>query len=226
MNKLILEKVRELLEKDNSGHGIDHVIRVHTLAMEFSEKESADNNIVELAALLHDVDDYKIFGEESARSLINASRILDESGVDNATKQAVIDIIKTMGYNKFLEGIRPSSIEGMIVSDADMCDALGAQGILRTYAYNASKGNPFFDKSLSPIGSSLDAEEYRTARTGHSVQHFFDKLLTISGILMTKAGRDEGAVRQKIMVDFLEELFREEDAKIWSEYLSTFLKTN
>ncbi|HBO64830.1 TPA: metal-dependent phosphohydrolase [Candidatus Saccharibacteria bacterium] len=224
MNEFVLEKVRVLLEKDKSGHGMDHVMRVHGLAMKFAEKENADKNIVELAALLHDVDDYKIFGQESARHLTNANRILDQLGADPMTKRAVVNIIQTMGYNKFLEGIRPTTLEGMIVSDADMCDAIGAQGILRTHAYNASKGNPFFDVNLDPIDSHVDANAYRAAKTTHSVQHFFDKLLTIPAILMTGAGREEGALRQDIMVHFLEELFREESAQKWSDHLQNFLK--
>ena len=130
-----------------------------------------------------------------------------------------------MGYNKYLDGIRPSSLEGMVVSDADMCDAIGAEGILRTHAYALAKGHSFFDTSLPPTDTVPDGETYR-ASAGHSVQHFFDKLLIIPSIMMTAAGREEAVKREKIMIDFLEELFREARAERWQVKLRTFQDKN
>lgn len=218
----VRNKVSGLLGDDASGHGMDHIERVYRLAMQFAERERADKNIVALAVLLHEVDDYKLFGEESAKNLTNAHRILDSYETNDETKSKVIEIIRTMGYNKSLEGVRPNTLEGMIVSDADMCDAIGAIGILRTHAYNASKGNEFFVRTLGPESGVKSASVYRSAKTSHSVQHFFDKLLNIPSMLMTEAGKQEGEKRKKIMNDFLMELFREEDAVIWAEYLREF----
>lgn len=218
----IRNKVKELLGNDTSGHSMDHIERVYRLAIQFAEQEHADKNIVALAVLLHEVGDYKLFGEESAKNLTNAHRILDSYEMDEETKSKVIEIIHTMGYNKTLEGVRPNTLEGMIVSDADMCDAIGAIGILRTHAYNASKSNEFFVKTLDPDSAVTTASEYRSAKTSHSVQHFFDKLLKIPSMLMTEAGKQEGEKRKKIMNDFLMELFREEEATIWTDYLVEF----
>jgi len=53
----INEEVAELLSGDH-GHGFDHVARVGSIALRFARQEQADVEIVELAALLHDVDDY------------------------------------------------------------------------------------------------------------------------------------------------------------------------
>lgn len=218
----IWSEVKELLGNDTSGHSMDHIQRVYHLALQFVEQESADKNIVALATLLHEVDDYKLFGEESAKNLTNTRRILDSYDTDDDTKSKVIEIIRTMGYNKSLEGTRPNTLEGMIVSDADMCDAIGAVGILRTHAYNASKGSEFFVKALAPKSAVASAHEYRFVTTSHSVQHFFDKLLKIPSMLMTESGRKEGEKRKKIMIDFLAELFREEDAAVWLDYLKEF----
>ena len=117
--------------------------------------------------------------------------------------------------------IRPDTLEGKIVSDADMCDAIGSMGILRTHTYTLSKGNEFFDKTLSPE-ELVDVEAYKLDKKSHSVQHFFDKLLKIPSILMTEAGQNEGTKRQLIMIDFLRELFREENATEWLRYLDDF----
>ena len=219
----IYDDVAHLLGADKTGHGMAHVDRVRALALDFANREGADLEVVELTSLLHDVDDYKLFGQEAADDLTNATEILDRSSVNPKIARHVLQIIPTMGYNNFLEKKRPVTLEGQIVSDADMCDAIGSQGLIRVFEYNASKGRPFFDPSIAPAYTITDADEYRASGNAHAVQHFFDKLLNIPDILMTDAGREEGQKRAKVMQDFLDELFREEGAEAWREYLRDFL---
>ncbi len=221
----ITQDVSNILAADKSGHGMEHVYRVLKLAVAFAKKEGADCEIVRLAALLHDVDDYKLFGQEHADKLINANNILEKYSVNEETKSSVISIIRSMGYSKYLEGIRPKTLEGMIVSDADMCDAIGAMGILRTHAYALSKGDEFFDKNINPDNSSVSASRYRVSKKSHSAQHFFDKLLIIPSILMTESGKKEGKKRKTIMTRFLHQLFQEEGAQDWLEHLAKFERT-
>ena len=64
------EEVIKLLDKDNSGHGMNHINRVLDLSLTFAKKEKANEKIVALIALLHDVDDYKLFGKENAPNWI------------------------------------------------------------------------------------------------------------------------------------------------------------
>lgn len=216
----IQAEVARLLGGDD-GHGIDHVLRVRDMAVRFAKEEDADAYVVELASLLHDVDDYKLFGEESAKNLSNAKAILAMFSISEAMQSQVLEIIRMMGYNKYLDGTRPDTLEGKVVSDADMCDAIGAEGILRTHAYALSKGNLFFDPELPPESAEASADEYRKSKKSHSVQHFFDKLLCIPSIMLTNAGKHEASKREKIMVDFLCELFREEGAEQWQELLDS-----
>ena len=49
--------VKETFSKDSSGHDYYHTLRVYKLAMQIAKQEDADLNMVQLAALLHDVDD-------------------------------------------------------------------------------------------------------------------------------------------------------------------------
>ena len=54
----IKNQVSLLLDKDQSGHGMDHINRVLDLSLKFALDENANLEIVSLIALLHDVDDY------------------------------------------------------------------------------------------------------------------------------------------------------------------------
>lgn len=226
MKRALIDAVRkevfEQLGDDADGHGKDHVQVVYDMAMKFAENENVDRNVVALAALLHDVDDYKLVGKEAAENLTNTRAILAKHAVAEETTQHVLEIVGTMGYSRLLEGIRPQTLEGKIVSDADMCDSIGARGILRTHAYALSTGRVFFDKHSTLVDVESSADTYRAQENTHSVQHFFDKLLKISSLLMTGTGKVEGAKRQAIMISFLEELFREEDAAAWTDYLSAY----
>lgn len=217
----VKRRVFELLNKDNSGHGMDHINRVYKLSVKFAQKEQADIMVVSLIALLHEVDDYKLFGEESARNLTNAKIIMSEVGVDVDIQNRVIDAIKKIGYKKYLGGVRPDSLEGMIVSDADMCDGLGVTGILRTYDYQKSHGRPFFDREVFP-NSEVTTYNYKLCDDS-AVCHCFDKLLRLRGIMMTESGKEEASSRHDIVVSVLYHLFDEEDAPEWREYLDSFL---
>src|SRR5436190_20783967 len=62
----IIEKtadhVRGLLSGEGSGHDWFHVERVRNVALQIAREERADAFVVELAALLHDVADWKFAG--------------------------------------------------------------------------------------------------------------------------------------------------------------------
>ena len=55
-----LEYVEEVFKTDYSGHDYFHTFRVYKMATNIAIKENADLEIVQLAALLHDVDDVKL----------------------------------------------------------------------------------------------------------------------------------------------------------------------
>ena len=56
-----------------------------------------------------------------------------------------------------------------------MCDALGANGILRVYTYSIKHGKPFFDRNIFPI-ENLTADEYtkRCAAVSYTHLNFFN----------------------------------------------------
>ena len=67
MDKTIIndavEFVRNIFKDDHSGHDYFHTLRVYKMAAKIAEQENASLAIVQLAALLHDVDDIKLSPE-------------------------------------------------------------------------------------------------------------------------------------------------------------------
>ena len=222
----MIEKVKsevcKLLNKDNSGHGIEHINRVLELSLKFAEKENANKDVVSLIALLHDVDDYKLFGKEYSNNLINAKKIMNNAKVPLEIQSIVLSELSCIGYHNRLKGIKPKTIEGMIVSDADMCDCMGITGILRIYKYTLKYNKPFFDKNIFPQDVNPDVYGNKCADT--SVCHIFDKVLNLKDLMLTCEGRKEALLRYDIVIMFLYNLFREEDAPDWNNYLTNYIK--
>lgn len=140
-----------------------------------------------------------------------------------------MEIIASMGYSKALRGVRPKSLEGQIVSDADMCDAIGINGAMRSLVYALSdKGNKrVFDPSVWP-DVELGADKYNvdggtTHDTDGFINHFFEKLLKLKAMMLTEPGKQEAAVRDGAMVQLLRHYFREQNTPEWSDFLEKYL---
>ena len=223
--ELVKKQVSNLLELEDSGHDIEHVNRVLELSLKFAAIELANKDIVTLIALLHDVDDYKLFDEENAKNLTNAKRIMNDCKIPIEVQNNVVSSLEKLGYSNYLKCIRPETIEGQVVSDADMCDALGVNGVLRIYKYSLKKGKPFFNKNIFPL-ENITVDLYKKNTANSSVCHMFEKILKLKKIMMTESGKKESEKRHQIIVDVLYQLFEEEKANDWKRYLDDFLKEN
>ena len=65
----IIQKTELFIESqfrsEGSGHDWFHIDRVRKMALRIGEQEGCDLFVVEMAALLHDLDDWKLNGVES-----------------------------------------------------------------------------------------------------------------------------------------------------------------
>ena len=197
--------VREQLAHDASGHDWWHVERVVALARRIAGEEGADPYICELAALLHDVADYKIAGDEET-GLMRVRGWLEAHRVDAGVAGQVLEIIGSMS---FAGGKQPvmRSLEGMVVQDADRLDAIGAIGIARAFAYGGSRGRTMYDPSQAPTAYA-DKEAYRSS-TSSTINHFYEKLLLLKSRMNTQLGRQLATQRHQYLEAFLEEFLEE-----------------
>lgn len=201
------EYVRKAMEKDGSGHDWWHIWRVRNLALKIAEQEGGHLFLIEMAALLHDLDDWKIAGD------FNFSRVenwLGELELQLETRIKIHRIIDEVSFKG--EGVEtvPSSLEAQIVQDADRLDAMGAIGIARTFAYGGSRKRLIFHPNIKPENHN-DFEEYKK-NSGPTINHFYEKLLLLKGRLNTPTAKIMGDSRHRFMEIFLEEFFRE-----WNE---------
>lgn len=193
MNKA-MAFAQKIFSGDASGHDFDHTLRVFHMATRLAIEEGADLQTVQLAALLHDVDDRKL-SPETCEDKLRAVDFLKENGVENGQIERIVDIISRVSFSAHLEP--PESIEGKCVQDADRLDAMGAIGIARTFAFGGSRGRRMHD----PAGEDTNA----------SVQHFYDKLLLLKESMHTATGRRLAQQRDQFMRDFLEQFYAEWD---------------
>ncbi|MBR6204686.1 MAG: HD domain-containing protein [Candidatus Methanomethylophilaceae archaeon] len=196
-----------VFEGDSSGHDIYHTLRVHSLARSICAEEGGDEGTVRLAALLHDVDDPKLFGGEGYP---NARRFMEGEELGRDTVERVVGIISQISFRGSGAAV-PDSLEGKIVQDADRMDAIGAIGIARAFAYGGSRGRPMHVPGEPPREGMTEAE-YRSSQ-GTTVNHFHEKLLKLKDLMNTGTARRMAEARHRYMAGFLEELMDEWDGK-------------
>lgn len=202
------------------GHGPDHLERVEAMALRFAGPD-ADASLVSLFALLHDTDDHKFF-QTTGKDLPNASRMMKRAGVPDRIAVQVRRELQRFGYSKRLAGEAPYMPEARAVSDADMCDIMGATGIARLTEYASAFGHPFFDPDDRP-DTDITAETYGRKTHESPCRHMFEKVLRLPGLMLTEAGRIEAERRFETDVMFLRALFRERNADGWLDRLEQFL---
>lgn len=208
--KLLIENtkcfVKEKLYGEGSGHDWFHIERVYNLAKFIGEKENADLFIVEMTALLHDIDDWK-FSEGTDTNTTVTENFLSSINVSKDDINKIISIIKTMSFKGGVVDSTQSSIEGKVVQDADRLDAIGAIGIARTFAYGGSKGRQIYDPSISPI--EFTSLEQVKNEENHTINHFYEKLLKLKDLMNTDTGKELAEKRHKFMESFLDEFYSE-----------------
>lgn len=204
---IIEEKVRSLFENESTGHDFYHIDRVRKLALKISEKEGGDMEVIEMAALLHDISDYKFNGGDEKLGGQTALQILTELHIDIETCNHIKEIVDSVPYKGSNVEDKSNSIEAKIVQDADRLDAIGAIGIARTFAYGGSNGNPIYNPNTKPVLHN-SFEEYKNGQT-HTINHFYEKLLLLKDKLHTETARKIARKRHEIMEKYLEEFYKE-----------------
>ena len=213
MTTSIISKTCEFVENklagDGSGHDWWHIFRVWTLAKKIAVEEKAQMEIVELGSLLHDIADWKFHGGDDSIGPAMAQEFLSNNDVDPQLTESVVDIVSTISYKGAGVATPMKTLEGKIVQDADRLDAIGALGIARTFAYGGYKNRLIYHPDEKPVLHQSYAD-YKNNK-GHTINHFYEKLLLLKERMNTKTGKRIADGRHQFMQSFLEQFYREWD---------------
>jgi uncharacterized protein len=217
MNKtLIIKKteafVRKRMAGETTGHDWWHTKRVCQMALRIAKTErGADLFVVQLAALLHDVADWK-FNQGNIKAGVKLAKDwLEKLKVDDEIISHVCEIISEVSFKGANVISKIKTKEGMIVQDADRLDALGAIGIARCFATGAKLGREIYNPKIRPKLHQTFSQ-YKKAKST-SINHFYEKLFLLKERMYTKAAKKIAEKREQLMKLFLERFFEEWEGK-------------
>ncbi len=216
-----LSRLKEIVQKElsSSAHDIDHTYRVLKLARLLAKNENANMEIVEIAAILHDIarvrEDKDKSGntDHAALGAKMAEKILKELNYSEDIVKGVVHCIET---HRFRGEKAPKTIEAKILFDADKLDALGAVGVARAYIIAGEMGEPLYREETN-------IEEYKNKNltegksngrikdvSKHSVNIEYEmKFKHLPERLFTEKAKQIAKDRLKFMDQFFERLKKE-----------------
>lgn len=203
--------VRQKMSGEVTGHDWFHVDRVRRTALLLAKTEQdPDLLIIELAALLHDIGDWKINTSGKSEEVV-LRETCDVLGYPPELTEKILDIILHMSYSKNISRKQNLSLEGKIVQDADRLDALGAIGIARAFAYGGWKEREIYNPDIEPrIITSLT--DYKSSKST-TINHFYEKILQLRSQMNTKTAKRLARSREKFINTFLKEFYAEWDGR-------------
>ena len=200
--------VQKTLQNAEGGHDWFHIERVWKSSKLIAKSEAgANQTIVELGALLHDIADSKFHnGDETVGPRV-AKEFLCKKNVDQDITDHVIQIIENISFKGGNQTQVFKSVELDIVQDADRLDAIGAIGIARTFNYGGFKNRLLYDPTVAP-DLHMDKETYKKSKAP-TINHFYEKLLLLKDRMNTVTGKQLAQQRHNFMENYLEQFYAE-----------------
>nr|WP_298659314.1 HD domain-containing protein [uncultured Flavobacterium sp.] len=203
--------VKAQLKNAEGGHDWFHIERVYKNALLIAKEESCNLEVVQLAALLHDIADSKFHNGDETIGPRTAKNFLEQENVNNETITHVLAIIENISFKggHFEQQFHSKELD--IVQDADRLDAIGAIGIARTFNYGGFKNRAIYNPEIKP-NLSMSKEEYKNT-TAPTINHFYEKLLLLKDKMNTPTGKKIAAERHAFMELFLNQFYSEWEGK-------------
>jgi uncharacterized protein len=180
--------VRSTMSDDSRGaHAFEHAQRVRQLCLLIGRQEGADLEVLEAAALLHDIGRPQETATGVSHAQVGAemaARFLGTTAFPLAKVAQVAGAIRT---HRFSEKLTPDSLEGQILGDSDKLDAMGAVGLARTIEESLARKRGFEGM----------------------LEHVSGKLLNLRDRMYTSTARRLAGPRHDFLVHFMRQLAQE-----------------
>ncbi len=158
----VIGAVESFYARKDLAHDLNHALRVRDWARKLADEEGANCEIVELAALLHDIGRTGVEKSHAESSAGLAVSVLTKLGY----KQTVIEEVRAAVISHSREsGYEPSTLEAKILYDADKLDFVGPVGIARLFSWGGAAG-------WKMIGEN-SCKEFYEQRIRHYEEHLF-----------------------------------------------------
>lgn len=200
------QALKDQAQEAEKGHDWFHIERVRRNALFLQEREGGDRHLIELAALLHDIDDAKFNGGDEEAGARAAKAFLKGLGAEGELSERVADLVARCSFKGGVIQDSPE-IELQILRDADRLDAIGAIGIARTFHYGGYKNQAIYDPHL-PVREKLTLKAYREGKST-TINHFYEKLLKLKDGMYTKTASKLAEERHQFMESFLKQFYSE-----------------
>ncbi len=146
MRNLQLEKQALRLTPPDPCHDFSHTLRVMELAQYIAEIEGGNQEIIYLAALLHDIG--RSFKESDRSHAIVGAELAEEILHEfDYPEDIITEVTRAIAAHSKKAGVYCESLEAKILYDADKVDAFGAIGLARLFADGTSRNIPFYKYS-------------------------------------------------------------------------------
>lgn len=214
LTRMVVERVHRQVEtfyqqdhadRIQESHGIVHVRAVvhHAARAIECHRDAVPPNIVisttmawqiQLAALLHDVDDHKYFPHH--KNYENARRLMADGGVPTDCVELILYMIGLVSCSVHGNDVPERIIANgeyhlLIPRWADRLEAVGVVGVVRCYQYNVEHSLPLCSIT-SPRAVTVDevwryatperfaAYQARGGTSDDMISHYYDKLLHVA----------------------------------------------
>jgi len=210
---ITIEQAQSLYTLRDSSHDFDHVLRVYRLVEHIGLAEGADMEILRPAALLHDIGRSEELETGESHAIISARRAREIlAGNDPERVDAIAQVIE---QHRYRANTQPSSLEAMVLFDADKLDSIGAFGVARAYAWAGIHQQ----KLWAPVDEDYANRPRKAGLGDHEnnvhtpVHEFHFKLVKLKSKFYTKTGQELAEHRHAFMVAFFDELEAEQQGK-------------
>ena len=207
-----VDHVKQTLAGAEGGHDWWHIHRVWKTAQHLAAAEKADELVVALGALLHDIADSKFHNGDETIGPRMAREWLQSLQVAEPVIEHVENIISHISFKGGNHHQPFKSKELDIVQDADRLDAIGAIGIARAFSYGGFKNRLLYDPAV-PANLKMTKEQYKT-NNAPTINHFYEKLLLLKDRMNTETGRKLAMQRHEFMENYLKQFYGEWDGEL------------
>lgn len=178
---------RAMEQGDGGSHSFEHVLRVRQLCLLIGQEEKADLDVLEAAALLHDIGRPQEAETGVSHAITGADMAVAFLATTSFPKEKLGSVASAIRTHRFSENLTPESLEGEILSDADKLDAIGALGLARAIAESLVR-----QRGLKGV-----------------VEHLCQKLLKLRDRMHTQTGKELAEPRHNLLVSFMRHLAEE-----------------